>query len=291
MRLNYSTGLLGRNNEGNALQRATPYGNSAHVRSAAGELIALGAEVRRWGGLAWADTRFRYRRTTFGPFWITLSMAATVFSVGLVFGTLFGNDPSQYLPYFAAGIIVWTLISQCILEGSLVYVQAAGHIKSTPVPLPLHVYRLLGRQLILLGHNALLPVVLWFLFRWPIDATVLLAIPGLAIVTAALFGAMLTVGIVCTRYRDLHQIIAALMSLLFLLTPIIWMPGSVRSPWIDLVVYANPFHYLVEIVRQPLLGGVPDLRMWLSATAIALISLLVGIGLHARLRHRVVYWL
>jgi len=276
---------------GNALQSMAPYDGWARLRSTAGELITLGAEVRRWWTLAWADTRFKYRRTTFGPFWITLSMAATVFSVGLVFGTLFGSDLSTYLPYFAIGIIVWTFISQCILEGSLVYVQSAGHIKSTPVPLPLHVYRLLGRQLILLGHNALLPIVLWLMFQWHVDLAALLALLGLAIGVVALFGAILAFSIICTRYRDLHQIISALMSLLFLLTPIIWLPGSVRSPGLDVVVYANPFHYLVEIVRQPLLGTAPDLRLWLTATAIALLSLFAGIAFHARFRHRVVYWL
>jgi ABC-2 type transport system permease protein/lipopolysaccharide transport system permease protein len=261
------------------------------MRSTVSELVALGAGVQRWWTLAWADTRFKYRRTTFGPFWITLSMAASVFSVGLVFGTLFGNDLSQYLPYFAIGLIVWTFISQCILEGGVVYVQSAGHIKSTPVPLPLHVYRLLGRQLILFGHNAVLPLGLWLLFQWQLGATALLAVPGLAIAIVALFGAMLTLGVICTRYRDLHQIVSALMSLLFLLTPIIWMPGSVRSPGIDAVVFANPFHYLVEVVRQPLLGTAPGLGVWLAAMAIAAISLAAGIAFHARFRHRVVYWL
>lgn len=273
------------------MQRVAPYNGWARLRSTAGELMTLGAEMRRWWSLAWADTRFRYRRTTLGPFWIALSMAATVFSVGLVFGTLFGNDLARYLPYFALGLIVWTFISQCILEGSLVYVQSAGYIKSTALPLPLHVYRLLGRQLIQLGHNAILPVGLWLMFRWHIDAGALLALLGVAIGAVALFGAMLALSIVCTRYRDLHQIVAAIMSLLFLLTPIIWMPGSVRSPGLDLVVQANPLHYLVEIVRQPLLGAAPDLSVWLTATAIALASLLAGVAFHARFRHRVVYWL
>jgi len=214
-----------------------------------------------------------------------------VFSVGLVFGTLFGNELSQYLPYFAIGIIVWNFISQCILEGCLVYVQSAGHIKSTAVPLPLHVYRLLGRQLILLGHNALLVAALWIMFRWRIDATVLLALLGLAIGIVALLGAMLAFSIICTRYRDLHQIISSLMSLLFLLTPIVWLPDSVRSPGIDAVVYGNPFHYLLEIVRKPLLGTVPALHVWLIATAIAALSLVAGTAFYARFRHRVVYWL
>jgi len=273
------------------LQSVVPFDGWARFRSTTGELVALGLEAQRWWTLAWADTRFKYRRTTFGPFWITLSMAATVFSVGLVFGTLFGNDLSHYLPYFAIGLTIWTFISQCILEGSLVYVQCAGHIKSTPMPLPLHVYRLLGRQMILLGHNAVLPLGLWAVFQWHLGAVALLSLLGLAIAIATLLGAMLALSIICTRYRDLHQIITALMSLLFLLTPIIWLPSTVRSPGLDVVVYANPFHHLVEIVRQPLLGTVPDLLSWTMAAAIALLSLGAGIAIHARLRHRVVYWL
>ncbi len=223
--------------------------------------------------------------------WITLSMAVTIFSVGLVFGTLFGNDMSQYLPYFAVGIIVWTFISQCILDGCLVYIQAAGYIKSMPIPLPLHIYRLLGRQLIAFGHNVLLVAALWLLFRWPVSFAGLLVLVGLAIGLAAMFGAILVCGVVCARYRDVQQIVTSVMSLLFLLTPVIWLPGSIKSPIIDAVVYGNPFHYLLAVIRQPLLGSVPELHVWLIAVAIAAVSLMIGAAVHARFRHRVVYWL
>jgi ABC-type polysaccharide/polyol phosphate export permease len=273
------------------MRGAKHYAQWSDFYSSAHELAGQGLNVNRWWGLAWADMRFRYRRTLFGPFWITLSMAVTVFSVGLLFGALFGNDLSQYLPYFATGLIVWTFISQCIMDGCLVYIQSAGYIKSMPVPLTLHAYRMLGRQLIAFGHNIILVLVLWVAFQWPVSFAGLLALPGLAIASAALFGAALILGIICARYRDMHQIITSVMSLLFLLTPVIWLPGSIRSPALDAVVYGNPFHYLLAVVRQPLLGSVPDLRDWLVAVGIAAVVLLAGTLIHARFRHRVVYWL
>ena len=72
----------------------------------------------QWSTLAWNDIKFRYRRTTLGPLWITFGLGATVFSVGIFYGGLFGNELSQYLPYFAAGLIAWTFIGSTLSEGA-----------------------------------------------------------------------------------------------------------------------------------------------------------------------------
>jgi ABC-type polysaccharide/polyol phosphate export permease len=57
------------------------------------------------------------------------------------------------------------------------------------------------------------------------------------------------------------------------------------------VVLANPFHYLIDIVREPLLGEVPALATWLVAAAFTVLNLAIGIGLYARYRARLAYWL
>src|SRR5262249_5002544 len=62
------------------------------------EILATLVHLAQWSTLAWNDIKFRYRRTTLGPLWITLGLGATVFSVGLLYGVLFGNELSQYLP-------------------------------------------------------------------------------------------------------------------------------------------------------------------------------------------------
>ncbi len=245
----------------------------------------------RWGGLAWADTKFRYRRTLLGPFWITLSMATLVFSVGLVYGTLFGAELSSYLPYFGCGIIIWTYISSIIVEGCNVFVSSSGIIKSVPVPLTLHIFRLLARQIIILLHNAILILLLWIVFRWELNWGMLLAVLGLLITTSALLGIVLALSIFCTRFRDIERIIGAIIQLLFLITPIMWMPESLRGAVAAPVLLFNPFYYLIEIVRGPLLGAPPSAAVWSIAILSAAFSLLIGLGFYARFRHRVAYWL
>src|SRR5271168_5078416 len=75
------------------------------------ECATILADYKRWTTLGWMDIRLRYRRTILGPWWATLSIGAMIGSVGLVFGSIFGDEMSSYLPFFASGVIIWTLIS------------------------------------------------------------------------------------------------------------------------------------------------------------------------------------
>lgn len=248
-------------------------------------------DVDRWATLAWIDTILRYRRTMLGPGWLTLSTGVMIGSVGLLWGAIFGSNLSSYMPYFATGVVLWTLISNSLRDGCDIFIQAGNLIKSVPASLMVHVHRMMARHLIILAHNAVLILLLWVIFRWPLGWSVLLAVPGLVIVTLTLTGMVLVLGILCTRFRDVPQIVAAILQLLFLLTPIIWTADSVRGRSISVLLDFNPFYYLLEVVRGPLLGDVPPAHAWSVACAIALVSLLAGHALYGRFQHRVAYWL
>lgn len=45
-----------------------------------------------WSRLGWRDTKRRYRRTVFGPFWTTVSLAIFVVTLGLIWGNLWGKE-------------------------------------------------------------------------------------------------------------------------------------------------------------------------------------------------------
>jgi ABC-2 type transport system permease protein len=261
------------------------------MRSALRESAANLRDYDRWATLAWIDTSLRYRRTMLGPLWLTLSTGVTIGSVSLVWGVIFGANIASYMPFFGIGLIIWTLISGSLTEGCNVFTKAEGLIKSMPTPLMVHVHRMLARHLIILAHNAALIVVLWVLFRWPLGWASLLAVPGLMIVEIALTGGVLVLGILCTRFRDIQQIVAAILQLLFLLTPVMWTPESIRGKSVSVLLDFNPFYYLMEIVRGPLLGYPPEAYVWLIAGGVSLASLLAGHALYGRYRHRVAFWL
>jgi ABC-2 type transport system permease protein len=257
---------------------------------ALGEILATLTGVTQWSTLAWNDIKFRYRRTTLGPLWITFGLGATVFSVGIVYGGLFGNELSQYLPYFAAGLIAWTFIGTTLSEGCGTFLTAATIIRAVPVAPVVHVCRMLTRQLIMLAHNLALMVVLWLLFQWPLGWSFLLIVPGLILNILAVFGAVLALSIVAARFRDIQLIVSTVLQLVFLLTPIMWEANSLRGVAVTYVVDFNPIYHLIEVVRRPLLGGTPMIISWLVASLTATVCLAVGSAFYARYRHRIAFW-
>jgi ABC-2 type transport system permease protein len=78
------------------------------------------------------DISLRYRRTVIGPLWITLTLAATIASVGTVYAALFKQDVTSFLPPFAVGLIVWTLIATTLQERSNIFVASGHLIKAAP---------------------------------------------------------------------------------------------------------------------------------------------------------------
>ena len=70
-----------------------------------------------WGRLGWRENKRRYRRTVFGPFWTTVSLAMFVIALGLVWSNLWHTDPKVYLPFLTSGMLCWVLLSTICAEG------------------------------------------------------------------------------------------------------------------------------------------------------------------------------
>src|SRR5215831_15805965 len=121
----------------------------SRIQAAAREIVSQGAQFDRWGTLALMDISLRYRRTVIGPLWITLTLAATIGSVGTVYAALFKQDVTVFLPSFAVGLIVWTLISATLQEGSNIFVASGHLIKAVRAPLIVHVLQMMARNAII----------------------------------------------------------------------------------------------------------------------------------------------
>ena len=117
-----------------------------------------------WIRFAFHDIRQRFQRSALGPFWLTLSMGIFVGTLGFVFSTLFHQDAAKTLPYIATGVIFWGLLTTCINEGTMVFVSAESDIRNLPIPLSVHFYRMMARNIIIWGFNMViyLVVAVWF---------------------------------------------------------------------------------------------------------------------------------
>jgi ABC-2 type transport system permease protein/lipopolysaccharide transport system permease protein len=93
---------------------------------------------------------------------------------------------------------------------------------------------------------------------------------------------------ISARFRDIPQLVNSVVQIVFFVTPIMWKPELLQHR--TYIADANPFFHLVEIIRGPLLGSVPDPKHYLAALIITLLNLVVAGLFFARFRSRISYW-
>ncbi|MGP8154507.1 MAG: ABC transporter permease [Smithella sp.] len=253
------------------------------------EIPAIVRYFNMWFLLGWYDIKQRYRRSLIGPFWITLSTGVMVSAIGFMFSTIFKTPIQEFLPYFAVGQTVWLFISTQINDSCMTFVQYQSVIKQMSVPLSVHIMRKLWNNLILFGHNFLIIIIVLLIFN-KISLMILLAIPAFILIIILLFLISIMLGIICTRFRDITQIVAVFMQLIFFFTPILWMKKvlSGRHSWIS---DFNPFYHIIEIVRAPLLGVAPSGILWIYMLLYIAAAAAMALFFLKKFRHRVSYWL
>ena len=241
--------------------------------------------------LGWQDIKQRYRRSVLGPFWLTISMGIMIAMIGVIFGQALSVPIRDYLPYIASGIIFWTFISTAIKEGSSSFIQSSGMIRQLALPLSLYPMRILWRNVVILGHNLVIfPLVLLVVGKG-INANILWLIPGFLLVLLNVFWISVFLGVCCTRFRDLPPIVASLIQVLFYLTPILWMPGSVQARVTTWIVNTNPAYHLLELLRAPVLGYSPSVLNWEVALCSGVLGTILTLVFYGTYKKRIAYWI
>jgi ABC-type polysaccharide/polyol phosphate export permease len=240
-----------------------------------------------WTRLAWQDVLLRYRRSTIGPFWLTLSMGIMVGTLGIVYGDLFNITLSDFLPYLTAGLLVWGLIQACISEGCQTFIEGEWIIKQINMPLLMFPLRVACRNVIIFGHNLVIYLAMLAIFPIPVGWSTLIAFPGLILLLINAVWCATLLGMLSARFRDLPQIVASVLQIAFFATPVIWRPGLISN---KAVYLANPFYYFLEIMRGPLLGRTPALMTWVVVVVITIAGIFVTSVLYHFRRSRVSFW-
>jgi len=244
---------------------------------------------RIWLTLGWQDIRLRYRRSLLGPFWITISMAITIYTMGFLYGNIFKMDLQHYFPFLATGIITWALISTTISESTSALIEASNYIRQIKLPFIVFILRILVRNLIIFVHNLVVLVPCMVSCHVPVGFQSLALFPSLLIIIITGVGFGLSLGMLGARFRDINQLVASVIQVFFFLTPIIWDPQTLAERY-HFIVKINPFAQFVNLVRAPLLGTLPTAYDYTITISIALIGIVFMFCIFARARHRIIYW-
>jgi lipopolysaccharide transport system permease protein len=248
--------------------------------------------IRLWRlalSLGWLDIRLRYRGSMLGPFWLTISTGVMVGSLGFLYSALFHMALRDYLPFLALSQVLWGFLATLVGEACGAFTESEPVIRATRMPFSLFAIRILVRNVLVLGHNICVIVVVFLALRiWP-GATALLAIPALPLWMADAVALSLLLGGICARFRDIMPIVNSVMQIAFFLSPVIWKPEQLgeHAVWLPF----NPFYDMLEIVRAPLLGQVPSPLVWVAALVYSAILCGLAWMFFLRARGRIAFWI
>ncbi len=254
-----------------------------------GSSDSLWGEWGCWARLGWFDIVSRYRRTTFGPLWISVMTALTVLTLGFVYGTLFRIRDREFIPYLAIGFVTWSWISASLTEASSAFAAYKPVMLNQSVHPSSIVVRVVVRNLIVLAHNFVVVAIVLPAYGYSLSLVNLLLIPGVLLVGLLILAAAIILAIGGTRYRDLQQLLVVFLGMGFLVTPVIWSPEILVER--RYIATLNPFTHLLDVVRMPLLGRVPEVGSWFAVASMAVIVSFIAASLMRRCRFRIPFWL
>lgn len=216
----------------------------------------------------WSDTKARYIRSILGPLWLVIGTLIGVVGLGILWTSLFRLEASEYIPSLTIGLVVWQLIAGCLSEAPGLFVRKANLIRNIALPVTFFGVEAVCRQTINFIHN--LVIVVGVLLVFPPETSGFLgflALLGLGLTLANLLWICTALAMVGARFRDLEPLVSSVIPLLFFLSPVIFRPE--QATFAAAIVWCNPVTYAVNAIREPLLGHLPSVSLYLAMSVTA----------------------
>lgn len=219
--------------------------------------------------VSYSEIKQKYNRSILGSFWITLNMLITLLMLGIVFSSVFKIEIYNYLPYVYCGLLSWGFISSIITDCTQIYLS--GNLKFFNFNVYYLQLKIIFKQIITFFHNlSIYFLILIFLNNEILNINyIFLIFPGLLIYA---FCSLALIGILaplCAKYLDFGFMITNFVYILFLVSPVFWDPNimSGKKFFIDL----NPIFHFINIIREPMLGRMPEINSYFICISISLI--------------------
>lgn len=241
--------------------------------------------------ITWFQFLIRYRRTMLGPVWLLVGPALFIAMLGMLFSRIGGNDPTVFIPHLAVGLIVWTLISGFTTGCTTVFQRGRAQILQGGMNLSDIVMVDVLSTVLTFLHQIIIIAVVFVIFNIGLSFYSLISLIGLALLIANGIWLSVFFGIIGARYRDLFEVVQAVMRIAFLATPIVWLPDAGgRGGAMGAFFVYNPFYHFLELIRAPLLGNPIAPLSWIVVVSITVAGFALAYFFYNRFARNVPLW-
>lgn len=225
------------------------------------------------------DLQMKYKKSALGVAWSIITPLGLVLIIGSVYSIIFGSDPRTFIPLLFAGLNPWIFMSSSADGGTFAFISAEGYLKQTTVSPQIFPLRgvIVGFVNLLYSITAFFSV---YLFLQPnlFGPKMLLVFPGLIIIFLFSLALANISSVMNLNIRDYQPFQSLVFQGLFYATPVIYEASMLYEKGFAFLYRINPFYYILEVVRTPMLGvRMPSLSVYVAAITTTLILLYISI--------------
>lgn len=252
------------------------YDSAKRKHPAIEELLALFRYRDLIYQLVRRDIVARYKRSVLGVAWTMLNPLGTMLVLVVVFSNVF-RGTENYASYVLSGIICWTMFSQSTSIAMNSMVWGSHLIKQIYVPRSSFVVSTILANMVNFVLS-LVPLILIFTITGvPLRPSALLLPVLMIFLFAFSLGVALMLSTLAVFFPDVADLYPVVLTAWMYLTPIIMPLEFYRQILNGLLLYINPFYYIVNLFRILMLDGfVPHFLTWFAAGVSSFGILLIG---------------
>jgi lipopolysaccharide transport system permease protein len=202
------------------------------------------------GFLVWRDVKVRYKQTVLGAAWAVLQPAMMML-VFTVFLGVMAKVPSANDPVFVyAGMLPWTFFATALANAGSSVITSERLITKTYFPRLIVPLAAVGAAVVdfIIASTLMAGMMMW---RGITPGVELLMVPVIFVLIAlAAAGVGILLAGLTVAYRDFRYIIPFLIQFWLFATPTAYSrPPADASPWIQMLIVANPMSGLIGSFR------------------------------------------
>jgi ABC-type polysaccharide/polyol phosphate export permease len=230
------------------------------------------------------DLKARFKGTVLGWLWALAVPITTVIIYTVVFGLVFratpppmGNgDTGHYAVWLLVAIVPWAFFLNSVNMGPVALLGNGPLLQK--VYIPAYVPTLASTVAVLVQSAIELGVVIVVLLFFANVSWTYLLLPFWIVLFVVFTACLATALAILNVYaRDLSQLVAVVLQLMFFVTPILYPPDLIPEQWngipVAAIFDANPLAAYIGAVRDLLYGlTVPSVGVWLTMLGWAVAS-------------------
>lgn len=237
------------------------------------------------------EIKLRYNKSVIGPLWNSLSMSIFVISFGIIGSKLWGMNISEFLPTFAAGYIIWVLISNIISDATNLLSGYSAILKSIKIPISIFMISMVLKNIIIFFFHLLVFLIICIFLSYDINFYFLLFLPSLLLLSLIGFFFSFIWSILCARFNDLAQFTTNILQIFFFITPIFWPAERLTGVYFKILVDLNPIYQILNLIKQPLLGNFIDLNNLFFSLALIFILIIISLFVGNKFRNKIIFFI